>query len=176
VAAPEARRPDLELPDEICAFAGDGVALDPAARPPSVAALRERVARFLRMGGWFPATTFPAGALIAREGVREQSAYLVQQGRCEIYRGEDAARRTLREVGPGEVFGEIALFTEAPRTANIRALTDVRLLVVTPPLVERELERAGWLRAFVRAAGERYLELDRADAARAAGDPSATAR
>jgi serine/threonine protein kinase len=175
VEAPEVVRPDLELPDEICTIVRDGVALDPAARPQTVVELRDRVARFLRSGGWFPATTFAAGTLIAREGVREQSAYIVQQGRCEIYRGEGAARRILREVGPGDVFGEIALFTEAPRTANIRALTEVRLLVVTPPLVERELERGGWLRAFVRAAGERYLELDRADAARGtARDPART--
>lgn len=167
VEAPEAVRGDLALPDEICAIVRDGLALDPAERPPSVAALRARIDRFLRMGGWFPSTSFAAGALIAREGVREQTAYIVQQGRCEIYRGDGADRRVLREVGPGDVFGEIALFTDAPRTANIRALTDVRLLVVTPAMVERELERGGWLRAFVRAAGERYLELDRADAARA---------
>lgn len=87
------------------------------------------------MGGWFPSTSFNAGALVAREGVREQTAYIVQQGRCEIFRGDGAERRVLREVGPGDVFGEIALFTDAPRTANIRALTDVRLLVVTPAMV-----------------------------------------
>lgn len=166
VDSPESVRTDLELPDEICAIVREGLALDPAERPASVAALRARIDRFLRMGGWFPSTTFAAGALIACEGVREQTAYIVQEGRCEIYRGDGADRRPLREVGPGDVFGEIALFTDAPRTANIRALTDVRLLVVTPAMVERELERGGWLRAFVRAAGERYLELDRADAAR----------
>ncbi|MFN8603164.1 MAG: protein kinase [Candidatus Binatia bacterium] len=171
VEPPEAVRADLQLPDEICAIVREGLALDPAARPASVAALRARLDHFLRMGGWFPSTSFNAGALVAREGVREQTAYIVQQGRCEIFRGDGAERRVLREVGPGDVFGEIALFTDAPRTANIRALTDVRLLVVTPAMVERELERGGWLRAFVRAAGARYLELDRADAARDATRP-----
>lgn len=166
VEAPEVVRAELGLPDEVCAIVRDGLALDPEKRPSSVAALRSRIDRFLRMGGWFPSTRFAAGEMITREGVREQTAYIVQEGRCEIYRGDGDARRLLREVGPGDVFGEIALFTDAPRTANIRALTDVRLLVVTPAVVERELERGGWLRAFVRAAGERYLELDRAVAAR----------
>jgi eukaryotic-like serine/threonine-protein kinase len=166
IAPPELLRADLELPAEICAIARDGLAIDPAERPPTVAALRERVARFLRTGGWFPAASFAAGALILAEGAQDQTAYVVLEGSCEIYRGEGTERRTLREVGPGEVFGEIALFTQAPRTANVRARTDVRVLVVTPSMLERELDRDAWLRAFVRAAGDRYLELDRADAAR----------
>jgi CRP-like cAMP-binding protein len=54
--------------------------------------------------------------------------------------GEDAppsfrARRHMspipvREMGPGEVFGELALITENPRSANVIALTDVDLMVL----------------------------------------------
>jgi CRP-like cAMP-binding protein len=36
----------------------------------------------------------------------------------------------VREMGPGEVFGELALITEAPRSANVIALTDVDLMVL----------------------------------------------
>lgn len=169
VTPPEELRPDLELPSEICAIVREGVALDPAERPPTVAALRERVDRFLCTGGWFPSLRFQAGSVVVRRGERDHTAYIVLDGRCEIYRGDGDERRVIREVGPGEVFGEIALFTQAPRTANVRALTDVRVLVVTPTMLERELERGAWMRAFVRAAGERYLELDRTQAARDEG-------
>jgi CRP-like cAMP-binding protein len=36
-------------------------------------------------------------------------------------------------LGPGEVFGEKALLTHAPRTANVRAKTAVDVLVLTRP-------------------------------------------
>jgi CRP-like cAMP-binding protein len=36
----------------------------------------------------------------------------------------------VREMGPGEVFGELSLITEHPRSANIVALTDVDLMVL----------------------------------------------
>jgi CRP-like cAMP-binding protein len=37
--------------------------------------------------------------------------------------------RTIR-LGPGEFFGELALLTDAPHTARVRAVTDVRCLAV----------------------------------------------
>lgn len=36
----------------------------------------------------------------------------------------------VREMGPGEVFGELSLITSAPRSANVVALTDVDLMVL----------------------------------------------
>ena len=36
----------------------------------------------------------------------------------------------VREMGPGEVFGELALITSNPRSANVVALTDVDLMVL----------------------------------------------
>lgn len=36
----------------------------------------------------------------------------------------------VREMGPGEVFGELSLITAAPRSANVVALTDVDLMVL----------------------------------------------
>src|SRR5262249_409401 len=78
--------------------------------------------------------------------------FIVTEGTCEVSRVVGNRTETLRVIGPGGVVGEIGLFTGSTRVANVRATTDVRVLVVTRDALERELGRASWMRAFVEAA------------------------
>jgi CRP-like cAMP-binding protein len=52
--------------------------------------------------------------------------YVIESGRADVL--IDGFR--VREIGPGEGFGERALLRNTPRTATIRALTEMRLLAV----------------------------------------------
>jgi serine/threonine-protein kinase len=165
VAAPVSPQVDVVLPAGLCRVAMKALASDPGDRYASVAALRRDVETFLRGGGWFDVATYPNGACILREGEPGFTAYIVVTGTCEIYRVVDGRKRRLRTVGPGEVFGEVAFFTDAPRTATVEATSDVSVLVVTRMALERELEQSSWMRAFVRAAVERFAELDRRESA-----------
>jgi serine/threonine-protein kinase len=161
VRVPEEVLRDGMVPAALSAIAMRALAVDRAARYPSVTALRADVETFLRGGGWFAARRFPAGALILREGDASDVAYIVTEGRCEVSRITARGDRTsLRVVGPGEVFGEIGLVTATPRVADVHALTDVTALVVTSAALERELSRSGWVRAFITAAVARFAELD----------------
>jgi serine/threonine-protein kinase len=63
-------------------------------------------------------------------------------------------------MGPGEVFGETAVFTEKPRTASVKALTDVVLLVVTSDVLARAVGLNSWMGAFVKALADRFREAD----------------
>jgi CRP-like cAMP-binding protein len=123
--------------------------------------LKREVESFVRGGGWFSAQRFERGAIIIRQGDREDFAYILQEGRCEVYRVVNGAHSEIRTIGPGEVFGEIGLFTSSERTATVRALTDVRVLLVTRDSLNRELATSSWMRAFVKTAAERFLEADR---------------
>jgi CRP-like cAMP-binding protein len=51
---------------------------------------------------------------------------VIQEGTVEVY-VDDVLRR---EEGPGEYFGEIALLRGGPRTATVRAATDVTVLAL----------------------------------------------
>ncbi len=42
-------------------------------------------------------------------------------------------------LGPGEIVGEIGLFDEGPRTATVRALTEVTVLELEAPIVAQTI-------------------------------------
>jgi NADH dehydrogenase len=74
---------------------------------------------------------FEAGQVIFREGDRGDWLYVVTDGEVEVVRrGEDGAETSLRRLGRGECFGEIALVSDRPRTATVRALAPSNVLAV----------------------------------------------
>ena len=77
------------------------------------------------------ARSFPPGAVICREGEPGEVAYFVVQGRVEVVkRLDDESERYLHDVGPGELFGEMAILGEEVRTATVRTVEPTVLLEV----------------------------------------------
>jgi hypothetical protein len=70
---------------------------------------------------------FPTTTTVIAEGEPGTNYYLVLDGTLVVMQGE----RVLRQLGPGDAFGEIALLRDTPRTATVRCTSDVELLVVT---------------------------------------------
>lgn len=148
------------LPPGLCRIAMRALAKNAHERYPDVAAMRADIERFLRGGGWFETVQLPQGTLIMREGDAPDFAYIVTEGQCELFRVVDGEKHFMRLLGPGECFGETSIFASSARTASVSASTDVTLLKVTREALERELERSEWLRSFVEALAERFIELD----------------
>jgi CRP-like cAMP-binding protein len=69
----------------------------------------------------------PAGKLMAKEGDRGREFFVLLEGEADVTKG-DKSINTMRD---GDFFGEIALVTKMPRTANVTATTPVRVLVIT---------------------------------------------
>jgi len=68
------------------------------------------------------------GGAIIEQGTEGKAAFLVVRGMTEAVRaiGEEEVR--LAALGPGALFGEMALVSDAPRAASVRALDATRLL------------------------------------------------
>lgn len=71
-----------------------------------------------------------AGSVVFREGDMGDCAYIVRDGVVDIQRETGTGPQYLASINTGEVFGEIALMTNQPRTATALARTDVTLEVV----------------------------------------------
>jgi CRP-like cAMP-binding protein len=89
-----------------------------------------------RIAGSMKQRTFRAGDSVTTEGQGGVGFFVIEDGSAKVtVGGED--RRTL---GPGDYFGEVALLTDSPRTATIKADTELRCYGMTSwdfkPLVE----------------------------------------
>ncbi len=68
----------------------------------------------------------PPGTTIVEEGETSDALYVITEGQVDVSaQGELPAPEHLRTLGPGEYFGEIGLLAHGPRTATVRATTDV---------------------------------------------------
>ncbi|MGD8859729.1 MAG: serine/threonine-protein kinase [Myxococcales bacterium] len=152
VVEPQQRAPHRALPPGLCRIAMRALSTAPTERYPTVEALARDVEEFLRGGGWFESRSFEAGDVIIEQGAHAECAYIVVEGQCRVTRRNGSRGMLICTLGPGEVFGETALLTGAPRNASVQALTPVTALRVTRQTLERELAQHRWLQAIVDAA------------------------
>lgn len=75
--------------------------------------------------------TVESGTRIITEGEPADAFYVIEDGQVTVSaRGEGDQEQHLRHMGPQEYFGELGLLAAGPRTANVDARGDVRLLRV----------------------------------------------
>jgi predicted acylesterase/phospholipase RssA len=95
--------------------------------------------RWLDLERSFTRVTVEAGEILFREGDVGDSLYAIVTGRVRMLVGEPGAERAIRDLGPGEVIGEMALLTGEPRTATVAAVRDTELYRLTAQSVEQYL-------------------------------------
>jgi eukaryotic-like serine/threonine-protein kinase len=161
VAAPHEAAPDVPIPPRLAEVAMRALSPVLDDRHPSVDAFKADLERALRSGLWFATRTFTKGTRILVEGDEGDLAYIITRGACEAYRGAGEARVLLRRMGPGDVFGEMALLTEGKRrTATVEAVEDTTVTIVRRDWIARELGDDTWLGALVRTLAARFSELE----------------
>ena len=78
-------------------------------------------------GNHIDALSFKAGSIIFREGDEARELFVIKSGEVRIQIGN----RTITELGPDSIFGEMALIDNEPRSATAIALTDVEMVAVS---------------------------------------------
>lgn len=73
---------------------------------------------------------FAPGETVIRAGDPGSSMFVVHNGRVAVQLNENGRPRTVATLSEGAFFGEMALFTGEPRTANIVALEETEVLEI----------------------------------------------
>ena len=69
---------------------------------------------------------YAGGEDLVRQGAPGDTFLIIVSGRARVHRDG----KTLRELGPGDFLGEIALVDGSPRTATVTAIDPIAALVV----------------------------------------------
>lgn len=86
---------------------------------------------------------FYPGDIVFCEGEEGNWAYLIQSGKIEIFNVRpDGSECSLAVIGPGRLFGEMALIDAAPRMASARAVEVTTLVLVNNKVLTQSLEKA----------------------------------
>jgi CRP-like cAMP-binding protein len=74
---------------------------------------------------------FDAGAVVFREGDESDTCYVVRSGHARAIREHPDGRSiTLANFGPGDIFGELAMFDNESRSATIETLESTELIAI----------------------------------------------
>ncbi len=71
--------------------------------------------------------------VIIKEGTTGDEMFLIESGKVEVFLTRGDLILVLSELGESSFFGEIALLTDKPRSATVKAKTDCRLFVLKKP-------------------------------------------
>ncbi len=118
------------------------------------------------------------GDVVVRQGDSGDRLYVIQEGQVEVVVGQAGQAMRLAVRGPGEFFGEMAIFEREARMATVRALGRARILTVDKQNLLRSIHDDPSL-AFhmVETLSRRVRELSREVAQlTAAGDTAAHVR
>src|SRR5215216_4593118 len=74
---------------------------------------------------------FAAGESVFREGDASDTCYIVREGHARAIREHPDGRQiTLATFGPGDIFGELAMFDDERRSATVEAIDDLDALAI----------------------------------------------
>jgi CRP/FNR family transcriptional regulator len=83
---------------------------------------------------------FAAGETVFREGDASDTCYVIRRGHARAVREHGDGRSiTLAQFGPGDFFGELAMFDDERRSATIETLEETDALAILGPDMRRLL-------------------------------------
>lgn len=92
-----------------------------------------------------------AGERVFAQGDAGDAAYVLHKGKVAIFQHHDGQRVELGNMGPGDIFGEMAVIDGGRRMATAMAVEDCVLARVPLPVFQKKLDGADrFLRALIQ--------------------------
>jgi signal transduction histidine kinase len=139
-------RKNLRSPSEIIEMAFPGI---------SPLEVEELVTRSKRVN-------YQPSAILCREGNLEDKFFILLEGRVEVSKTiNDTEQRKLKDLEPGDFFGEMAIMHNAPRAATVTAASLVTVLELDKENFDRVIQRSTTIAmAMVREISLRLRQND----------------
>ena len=102
------------------------------------------------------------GEVIVRQGEAGKCMYVIVSGKAEVLDQEGGKEVCLAVLGPSDSFGELAIFDRERRSATVRAMGQVRTIIIDEKTFQKSVVEYPWL-AFrvLEKMSRRIRELDR---------------
>jgi CRP/FNR family transcriptional regulator len=85
---------------------------------------------------------FPAGHCVFREGDQSDTCYIVRTGHARAVREHmDGRVLTLKNFGPGDIFGELAMIDDERRSATVETIDALEVIAILGADMRRLLRR-----------------------------------
>ena len=159
-----------ERPDGLAAAAGCGISLHHGRhdsgdhRPPGGVPLFAELepAELAQVAEVAVPRGFRAGHVVFREGDQSDTCYVVRSGHARAIREHGDGRvLTLKNFGPGDIFGELAMFDDERRSATVEAIDEVEAIAILGADMRRLLrEHPDLAVKLVIALGRRLRETN----------------
>lgn len=82
-----------------------------------------------------------SGDPVIKQGDKGNEAYLIQSGKVRVYAEHAGKTVELGTLGPGDIFGEMALIVDDARTATVETLENSNFIVITRPMMIERLAK-----------------------------------
>jgi CRP/FNR family cyclic AMP-dependent transcriptional regulator len=83
----------------------------------------------------------PRGAVVVMAGDRTDFVYIILSGSLKVLVNDEEGREVILSIlGPGELFGEMGVIDDTPRSASVVAATSAELVVITKSDFKRVMQ------------------------------------
>ena len=101
---------------------------------------------------------FGAGEVVFREGDESNTCYVVRSGHARAVREHaDGRQIALATFGPGDIFGELAMFDDERRSATVETIDALEVLAILGPDMRRLMLRRPQIAVSLAASLSRRL-------------------
>jgi serine/threonine protein kinase len=156
---PQERAPQRHIPNGLNRIIMKCMAYDPDDRYPSVEELSRDLDAFMAGETITEHRHFAKDAVLMREGEEGDEAYVILSGSVNISKSMADQFVSLMQLGSGDTVGEMALISNAPRSATATAMTETEVVVIDAALIQQALEKLPpWMGRIVQALANRLRE------------------
>jgi CRP-like cAMP-binding protein len=100
-------------------------------------------------------------SLLMEEGEFGAQAFLIQSGSVRVFTKNEGLEVELARLGVGEIFGEMAMIFDGPRTASVQAIEDCQLIAISRlQFLDKLNESEALIRGIVMMLTRRIVDVN----------------